>query len=265
MQAGDTLALIARDIYGDFNLYEELCAFNNIANCNVIEIGDVVQLPTQAQINAGATAPAPATTNDTEEVATPPTDTEEATTIIDTPAVTTTETTTDTAETATEATGETATTDDPGTDTSTEENADSGVSDTIFATLVANGNFTTLVKGLEEAGLDSALDSPGELTLFAPVDAAFVTLRNQFELSEAQLLGLPEFPDVLRFHVLDGAVLSTDISDGMSATTLQGKAVSFELDGTTVQINGANIIATDVETANGIIHVIDAVIIPPAD
>ena len=50
------MALIARDIYGDYRLYEELCAFNNIANCDAIEVGDVIKLPTEAQINAGVTA-----------------------------------------------------------------------------------------------------------------------------------------------------------------------------------------------------------------
>ena len=253
VQSGDTLALIARDIYGDLNLYEEICAFNQIADCNVIEIGDVIQLPTQAQISAGATSSATTTTVAPTPAPTP------APTVAATEDVTDTETST---LSATEAT--TDTTDTDATDTGTTED-ESASTDTIYATLVDNGNFTTLVKALDEAGLDSALDGSGELTLFAPTDAAFVALRNQFSLTEAQLLGLPELPDTLRYHVLSGAILSTDITDGMTSSTLQGKAVRFELDGDAVKINGANIIAADVETANGIIHVIDAVIIPPAD
>ncbi len=256
VQSGDTLALIARDIYGNLALYTQLCAFNNIANCNVIEVGDVLQLPTQAQISAGTTAPAaatPAATTATTAVATPP-------------AVSATESVTETAPatlTATETSTATTTT---GTTTATTADESSSVSgSTIYATLVDNGNFTTLVKALDQSGLDSVLNGANEFTLFAPTDAAFVALRNRFSLTEAQLLGLPELTDTLRYHVLSGAALSTGLSDGMAATTVQGKDVRFEVDGDAVKINGANIIAADVETANGVIHVIDAVIIPPAE
>jgi uncharacterized surface protein with fasciclin (FAS1) repeats len=262
VQSGDTLALIARDIYGNLALYEELCAFNNIANCNVIEVGDVIQLPTQAQISAGATAPAaatPAATTATTAVATPTA----------TPAaVSATEGVTETAPatlTATETTTETTTTTGTTTTETTADESSSVSGDTIYATLVDNGNFTTLVKALDQSGLDSVLNGSDEFTLFAPTDAAFVALRNRFSLTEAQLLGLPELTDTLRYHVLSGAALSTGLSDGMAATTVQGKDVRFEVDGDAVKINGANIIAADVETANGVIHVIDAVIIPPAE
>ena len=121
------------------------------------------------------------------------------------------------------------------------------------------------MKGLEATGLDSTLNQAGELTLFAPTDAAFVALRNRFSLTEEQLLGLPELADTLRYHVLSGIVLSDALADGTSTTTLQGKDVRFEVDGDTIKINGATLIATDVETTNGAIHVIDAVIIPPAE
>lgn len=255
VQSGDTLALIARDIYGNLNLYEELCAFNNISNCNVIEVGDVLQLPTQAQIASGATAPAARST---------------------TASTSTSTTTSSTTAAEGTATGTTATDDQPDedapavdateavTDTTTDDDAAAG-GDTIFQTLVGNGNFTTLVKGLEETGLDSTLDSAGDLTLFAPTDAAFVALRNRFNLTEDQLLGLPELADTLRYHVLNGSVLSDALTDGGTATTLQGSAVNFAVSGNSIAINGATLIATDVETANGVIHVIEAVIIPPAE
>lgn len=259
VQSGDTLALIARDIYGDLNLYDEICAFNNIADCNVIEVGDIIQLPTQAQISAGEQAAVTATPAPTTAPAATPVADEEAETETsadsdsaadESPTLTATETTTDTTES-------------DSTDTSTDES--SAAADTIYATLVANGNFTTLVKGLDQAELSSVLDGDGEYTLFAPTDAAFVALRNRFSLTEAQLLGLPELTDTMRYHVLSGSILSSDLTDGMTASTLQGKAVRFEVDGDSVKINGANIIAADVPTANGVIHVIDAVIIPPAD
>jgi uncharacterized surface protein with fasciclin (FAS1) repeats/nucleoid-associated protein YgaU len=264
VQSGDTLALIARDIYGDLNLYDEICAFNNIADCNVIEVGDVIQLPTQAQISAAATAPATATPATAQATATPaptaaaPVATTAAVTETTTADVTATDTTTDTT-----TTDDTA--DDETTTGSTGSSSTGTAADTIYTTLVDNGNFTTLVKGLEQAGLDSDLNGAGQYTLFAPTDAAFVALRNRFSLTEAQLLGLPELTDTMRYHVLSSGVLSSDITDGMTATSLQGKDVRFEVDGDTVKINGANIIAADVETANGVIHVIDAVIIPPAE
>lgn len=260
VQSGDTLALIARDIYGDLNLYEELCAFNNISNCNVIEVGDVLQLPTRAQIASGATAPAASTTATAERTTTTTAETTA-------PATTTADDTAAEDDASTEQADEDAPAVDATeavTETATDDDAAAG-GDTIFQTLVGNGNFTTLVKGLEETGLDGTLDSGGDLTLFAPTDAAFVALRNRFNLTEDQLLGLPELADTLRYHVLDGSVLSNSLADGDSATTLQGSDVSFAVSGDSIAINGATLIATDVETANGVIHVIEAVIIPPAE
>ncbi len=136
--------------------------------------------------------------------------------------------------------------------------------ETTYGALVSNGNFSTLVKALDQAGLTSLLNAPNTLTLFAPTDAAFDALRNNFNLTEEQLLGLPELPDVLRYHILDKVLRSSTIVNNLTEVTLQGKAVRFEVAGSSVKINGANLIATDVETTSGLIHVIDAVMIPPA-
>ena len=81
-------------------------------------------------------------------------------------------------------------------------------------------------------------------------------------------MGLPELPDVLRYHVLNSVPLSSGITDGMLTTTLltttlQGKNVRFEVDGDVLRVNGPKIISLDVKTINGVIHVIDAVLIPP--
>lgn len=269
VQSGDTLALIARDIYGDLSLYESLCAFNNIANCNVIEVGDEIQLPTQAQISAGATAPATTTTS-TATTATTTTAADDDAAADDTAATETdTADATDTADVDATDTMTATEESDAADDTAAEETTtgDSASSDTIFQTLVDNGNFTTLVNGLEATGLDATLSSSGsEVTLFAPTDAAFVTLRNRFSLTEEQLLGLPELADVLQYHVVDGSVGSSDLSDGMSVATVQGGDITVGISGDTVTLNGtATLIATDVETANGIIHVIDTVILPPTE
>ena len=259
VKSGDTLAIIARDVYGDYRLYEQLCAFNKITNCNVIEVGDVVQLPTRAQLNTTAVAaatPAPtatpavratgattttATTRNTATVTTTNQVTR-TTTVTHTTGVTTTATTT--------RTGGTAATTTAG-------------SQSIYDMLAANNNYSTLVKALDTTGLDSALDGAGQFTVFAPTNAAFNALRNQFGLTEERLLALPELTDTLRYHVLNGETVAESITDGLQAATLQGKQVTFEIDGTGAKINGANIIATDIQAANGVIHVIDAVIIPP--
>lgn len=266
VKSGDTLALIARDVYGDYKLYEQLCAFNKIADCNVIEVGDVVQLPTQAQLNstaapaatptrAAATPTVRATTATTTTTGTTSGSTSTAgsattTTVTSTTPVTTTAEVTSTAST-------TATTD--GASTST------GGSQTIYDVLSGNNNYSALVKALDTTGIGKTLDGSGDFTLFAPTNAAFNALRSRFNLSEAQLLALPELPDTLRYHVLNGETMAEGITDGLQEPTLQGKNVTFDIDGTGAKINGANIIATDIKAANGIIHVIDAVIIPPAE
>lgn len=259
VKAGDTLALIARDIYGDFRLYEQLCAFNNIANCNVIEVGDVVRLPTRAQLNSTAPAaaaptptPAPAVRATTPTTATTPV--RSATTVTATNQVTRTGAVTATA-------GVTPTTTTTGTGQTT-GNAATG-NQSIYDILAANNNYSTLVKALDTTGLDGALDGAGQYTLFAPTNAAFNALRNQFNLTEERLLALPELTDTLRYHVLTDETVAESITNGLKAATLQGKQVTFEIDGTGAKINGANIIATDIQASNGVIHVIDAVIIPP--
>lgn len=259
VKSGDTLALIARDIYGDLNLYEELCAFNSITNCNVIEVGDVVRLPTRAQLNSAAPAAAAPTPTPTPAVrATTPTTA--TTPVRGTTAVTATNQVTRTgAVTATNAVTPTTTTTRTGQTTA----APAAGSQSIYDILAANNNYSTLVKALETTGLDTALNGAGQLTVFAPTNAAFNALRNQFNLTEERLLALPELADTLRFHVLNGKTSAESITNGLKAATLQGKQVTFEIDGTGAKINGANIIATDIQASNGVIHVIDAVIIPP--
>ncbi|MEZ4859990.1 MAG: fasciclin domain-containing protein [Caldilineaceae bacterium] len=255
VQSGDTLALIARDIYGDFRLYEQLCAFNKIANCNVIEVGDVIQLPTREQLNSGATAPAatPTRTPAAAAAATPstPTNTGAATPVTSTTAVTsTTPVTTTTTQT-----------------TTSESAAGSTATGTIYETLVSNGNFRSLVAALQATGLDQTLDAAdASYTLFAPTDAAFTTLRNTYKLTEAQLLALPELPDVLKYHVLSGAVMADALTDGLQVTTLEGKPITINVEGSAITVNGvASVIARDVEASNGVIHVIDVVVLPPAE
>jgi uncharacterized surface protein with fasciclin (FAS1) repeats len=266
VQAGDTVALIARDIYGDFQLYQQICAFNGIANCNLIEIGDVIRLPTREQIQSGATAPAAAATPVATPVAvaatTAPTTTAAVTT---TSAVTTTAAITPTgALTTSGAVTSTATTTRATTTGATTTTGASATGESIIDAMQADGRFTSLIEALQATELDSVLGSGGPYTVFAPTDTAFAALpAGAFD----QLLGDPngQLTDILRYHLVAGETMATDISNGMTAITVQGKPVRFEVQGNAIKINGANLITRDIETANGVIHVIDAVILPPPE
>ncbi|HMN27973.1 MAG TPA: fasciclin domain-containing protein [Caldilineaceae bacterium] len=271
VKSGDTIALIARDIYGDYRLYQQICAFNGITNCDVIEVGDVIRLPTQAQLQSGATAPAaPAAAAAATPAATPT----RAAAVAATTAVTTTAgvtttapvtrtspVTTTSAATTTARTGTTTT----RTITSTTGSASATASgETLVAALEADGRFTSLVEALQATGLDSVLNGNGPFTVFAPTDAAFAALpAGAFD----QLLSDPggQLTDILRYHIIAGQTLAEDISNGMTATTVQGKPVRFEVQGNTIKINGANVITRDIMADNGVIHVIDAVILPPPE
>jgi uncharacterized surface protein with fasciclin (FAS1) repeats len=126
----------------------------------------------------------------------------------------------------------------------------------------AAGNFTTLLAAVEAAGLVDDLTGEGPFTVFAPTDEAFAALPAG---TIDTLLADPEgaLRDILLYHVVSGKVMSGDLSDGMTADTLQGAPVTFVVADGAVKVNDANVVAADVEASNGVIHVIDAVILPP--
>lgn len=125
-----------------------------------------------------------------------------------------------------------------------------------------NPDFSILVAALSEAGLVEALKGDGPFTVFAPTDAAFAQLLADLNIEAADLLGHPDLSKVLLYHVVSGKVMSTDLSDGMMPATLNGNTIDIGVDGG-VTVNQANVITADIEAANGVIHVIDSVIIPP--
>jgi transforming growth factor-beta-induced protein len=135
----------------------------------------------------------------------------------------------------------------------------------IMDTAIEAGSFTTLVAAVQAAGLEEALRGEGPFTVFAPTDAAFAALPAG---TVESLLAEPEgaLKDILLYHVLSGKVMAADVTDGLETETLLGQMVSFALhsDGA-VTINGARIIVTNIRASNGVIHVIDAVILPPAE
>ncbi|WP_300016733.1 fasciclin domain-containing protein [uncultured Roseobacter sp.] len=131
----------------------------------------------------------------------------------------------------------------------------------------SNGNFNTLVAAVQAAGLEDTLRSPGPFTVFAPTDAAFAALP----AGTVESLLLPENKDqlvsILTYHVLPGAVQSGDVLGSVTnVATVQGQTV--RVDGTggkfaaAVRVNDANVTAADILATNGVIHVIDKVLLP---
>ena len=129
----------------------------------------------------------------------------------------------------------------------------------IVDTAVEAGTFNTLVAAVTAAGLVDTLKSEGPFTVFAPTDDAFAALPEG--TVEALLADIPALTAILTYHVVPGKVMSTDLSDGMTAATVQGEMITIDLsDG--VMVNDASVVAADIETSNGVIHVIDKVILP---
>ena len=135
---------------------------------------------------------------------------------------------------------------------------------TIVDVAVENGSFTTLVAAVQAAGLVETLSGEGPFTVFAPTDDAFAALP---EGTVEALLEDPEgaLTDILLYHVAEGAVPAETVVTLDSVTTVQGEDVAIEVvDGQVVLNDSATVVITDVEASNGIIHVIDAVILPPS-
>jgi transforming growth factor-beta-induced protein len=133
----------------------------------------------------------------------------------------------------------------------------------IVDTAVADGRFTTLVAAVKAAGLVDALKGPGPLTVFAPTDDAFKKLPAGTVDSLLKPENQDKLKSILLYHVVNGAVQSTDVAKMTSTTTLEGDNVNIKVDMGNVYINDAKVVIADIKTSNGIIHVIDTVLLPP--
>ncbi len=132
----------------------------------------------------------------------------------------------------------------------------------IVDTAVAAGDFTTLVAAVEAAGLADTLKGEGPYTVFAPTDAAFATLPAG--TVDALLADTDALAELLLYHVVPGRVLAEDVVALTSATTAAGDDIAISVSGSAVRLNeSAAVVATDVEASNGVIHVIDSVLLPP--
>lgn len=134
----------------------------------------------------------------------------------------------------------------------------------IVDTAIGAGQFTTLVAAVQAAGLEDALRAPGPITVFAPTDAAFAALP----AGTVDDLLKPENKDklaaILTYHVANGKSKSKDLAGKqLNVTTLNGAAVSIDATNG-VKVGGANVVTADIYASNGVIHVIDTVLMPPA-
>jgi uncharacterized surface protein with fasciclin (FAS1) repeats len=142
------------------------------------------------------------------------------------------------------------------------EGAEEAAAKDIVDTAVGAGSFNTLAAALTAAGLVDTLKGAGPFTVFAPTDDAFAALPAGL----LDKLLLPENKDVLTqiltYHVVPGTVMAADVKPGKVAT-VETSEIEIKVEGGKVMVNQANVTATDVKASNGVIHVIDAVILPP--
>ena len=132
----------------------------------------------------------------------------------------------------------------------------------IVETASSAGNFNTLAAALDAAGLIDTLEGDGPFTVFAPTDAAFEALPE----GTVEMLLKPENKDkltaILTYHVVAGKVMSSDVAGIDSATTVNGAEIDVMISGSDVMLNDAKVTAVDISASNGVIHVIDKVLLP---
>ena len=132
----------------------------------------------------------------------------------------------------------------------------------IIDVAVANGQFNTLAAALEAADLIDTLKGEGPFTVFAPTDAAFAALPEGTVESLLKPENREQLVAILTYHVVAGRVAAADVVKLDEATTVNGQAVAIEVVDGGVQIDGASVVIADVDASNGVIHVIDSVILP---
>ena len=134
----------------------------------------------------------------------------------------------------------------------------------IVQVAVGAGNFTTLVAAVKAAGLAETLQGPGPFTVFAPTDAAFAKLPAG--TLDALLADKEQLASILTYHVVSGKVMAADLvkSNGATPATVNGQPLDIVVRGGKVYVNGVNVVTADVHASNGVVHVIDAVLLPTA-
>ena len=127
----------------------------------------------------------------------------------------------------------------------------------------AAGKFKTLLAAAKAAGLVEALSGADDLTVFAPTDEAFAKLPQGTVESLLKPENKQKLVDILKYHVVSGRVYSTDALAAKSAKTLEGSPISISAGGNGAMVNSASLVATDIDASNGVIHIVDSVLLPP--
>jgi len=140
---------------------------------------------------------------------------------------------------------------------------DEAPSNTVVDIVVNSPVHNVLEAAVLEADLAGALSGEGPFTVFAPTDDAFIALAGALNATAEDLLALPELADILLYHVVGATALSSDLSDGQTITTLNGADVTVTINNDGIFINDAQVTVADIVADNGVVHVIDAVLIPP--
>lgn len=122
------------------------------------------------------------------------------------------------------------------------------------------GSFTTLIQAVQAAGLQETLEGPGPFTVFAPTDEAFAKLPAG--TVESLLADTAQLTKVLTYHVVSGKVMAADVQSLSSAPTVEGSELTIDASSGSVKVNNATVTQADIEADNGVIHVIDTVLIP---
>ncbi len=135
---------------------------------------------------------------------------------------------------------------------------------TVVDIAVASDDFTVLVAAVTEAGLVETLSGDGPFTVLAPTDEAFADALEALGLTPEELLASPDLAGILTYHVIPGEALAADVIglDGQDVATVNGATVAISVVDGSVMVNDATVTATDIEGSNGVIHVIDSVLLP---
>jgi len=148
------------------------------------------------------------------------------------------------------------------TATATPEPAPEASGDTIVDLAAGERRLATLVKAVTAADLASTLQGAGPFTVFAPTNRAFAALPKRTLKQLLAPAGKEQLTSILTYHVVEGAVMSSDLRDGQMVTTLQGEQLEVSIDGDQVRVGDATVVQPDVEASNGVVHVIDTVLQP---
>jgi uncharacterized surface protein with fasciclin (FAS1) repeats len=134
----------------------------------------------------------------------------------------------------------------------------------IIGTAVTVGQFKTLTAAINAAGLTETLEGPGPFTVFAPTDAAFAKLPAGTVENLLKPENKAQLAAILTYHVVPGTVTAADVLKLTEAKTVSGKMVAVRTTGNSVMVNNAHVVTTDIAASNGVIHVIDSVLLPPS-